>query len=175
MNRVWIINGIPGSGKTTTARALAARFPRAAHIEGDKIQDLIVSGSVSPGQKPDSEEASQIKLCVKNQCLLAQSFLDAGFVPIIDYVIISNERVREYQALLPKVHLRLVTLNPDTSTALERDRLRPEKTVASSWTHLQQTMQEMLYPTGVWIDNSALTIEETVDRILAHDNPEPRA
>lgn len=62
MASVWLINGIPGVGKTTTARALAARFQRAAHIEGDEIQGLIVSGAVNPGSQPEDEENRQIHL-----------------------------------------------------------------------------------------------------------------
>jgi len=166
MNTVWIINGIPGSGKTTTAKALAKRFPKAAHIEGDIIQELIVSGAISPGQEPHDEECRQINLCVQNQCLLAKSFLEAGFVPIIDYVIVSVERLAEYQAHLPGVEVRLITLQPGTEVALARDEQRPEKTVAHSWTHLEKAMQDNLYPAGLWINNKALTVDQTVDQIL---------
>jgi predicted kinase len=163
---VWLINGIPGSGKSTVARHLAARFERGVHIEGDRLQELIVSGSVLPGGQPPDEERRQIHLNVRNQCLLAASFAAEGFTPVIDYVVVSRARLEEYRRQLPGLRLRLVTLAPGADVALERDRLRPEKTVAAAWVHLEQEMQSELAGIGLWIDNARLTVEETVAQAL---------
>jgi ABC-type molybdenum transport system ATPase subunit/photorepair protein PhrA len=40
----WVICGNACAGKTTTARLLAQRLPLAAHVDGDEMQRLIVSG-----------------------------------------------------------------------------------------------------------------------------------
>src|SRR5258708_16652424 len=42
---IWIICGNACAGKTTTARLLAQRLPPAAHVDGDEMQRLIVSGA----------------------------------------------------------------------------------------------------------------------------------
>ena len=56
---IWIICGNSCAGKTTTARLLAQRLPRAAHVEGDEMQRLIVSGSrwATPGTATPSPGA----------------------------------------------------------------------------------------------------------------------
>ena len=165
---IWLINGIPGAGKTTVARALAAHYPRSVHIEGDRLQELIISGAVWPGGRPADEEARQIHLNVRNQCLLARSFAQAGFLPVVDYVIVNRARVDEYRHHLAGHILRLVTLVPGAPVALERDRRRPEKTVAAAWAHLDALIRGELQGIGLWVDNSHLTVGETVEYVLAH-------
>ena len=167
---IWLINGIPGVGKTTTARHLAQRLSRAAHIEGDEIQELIVSGAVNPGSEPATEENRQIHLNVRNQCLLARSFAQESFSTVIDYVIASRDRLTEYRTQLDGLDLRLVTLSPGKRVALERDAKRPEKTVAQFWMHLEDAMIEQLTGIGLWMDNSGTSVEDAVEHILANES-----
>src|SRR5262249_20625304 len=147
---VWLINGIPGAGKTATARRLAERLPRAAHVEGDRVQEMIVAGGVMPGEDPPEEGAAQIGLCIRNQCLLARSFAGAGFVPILDYVVPVRRRLEEYRQQLTGLSLHLVILAPPASVALARDAARPEKTVAERWVHLEAELRRELDGTGLW-------------------------
>lgn len=164
---VWLITGIPGAGKSTVARGLAAALPAAAHIEGDALADLIVSGRVLPGEEPAVESDRQIALCIRNQCLLARSLAAAGFVPIIDYVIINRARIEEYREQLPGLTPHFVMLAPGQAMALARDRARAEKTVAAPWAFLEEIMRRELTEIGLWIDNSQQTPAETVEEIVA--------
>jgi hypothetical protein len=163
----WIINGIPGSGKSTPAHRLAAQLDRGAHIEGDRLQEWIVAGGVPPGRQPPEEERRQIELCVRNQCLLAASFAAVWITPVIDYMGVSRARLEAYRRQLPGLTLRVITLTPSAAVALERDRLRPEKTVSALWVHLEDQIRSELTGHGLWLDNTRLTVEESVERVLS--------
>jgi hypothetical protein len=162
----WLITGIPGAGKSTVARLLAQRLPKSAHVEGDHLGAMVVGGRVYPGEQPEDEAIRQIHLNQRNQCLLARSFAESGFVPVLDYVVTTRNGVEGYRHRLAPLDLHLVVLHPGKEAALQRDRDRPEKTVAAPFLYLEDQMVRELTGVGLWIEGAGLTADQTVDRIL---------
>ncbi|SCG59188.1 Adenylylsulfate kinase [Micromonospora halophytica] len=160
-----MVTGVPGAGKSTIAGALARSEARGVHIEGDALQRMIVSGSRPPQPEYDEECEQQILLNVRNQCLLARSFLDAGHLVVLDYVVTSRHRLRYYLELLHPAPMGFVMLRPDLSVAARRDEQRPHKTVLPRWRHLAGEMAGELSGVGLWLDNGDLSVDETVRQV----------
>ncbi|MGW6392132.1 AAA family ATPase [Streptomyces sp. NPDC055103] len=161
-----LLAGIPGSGKSTVAAALAARFARSAHIEVDDLQSLIVSGCHWPTPDGDPEADRQILLRARNACLLADSFASAGFLPVLDDVVVRRSHLDFYRAHTKAVPLHVVILAPGPDKAWERNNARHKK-LTTNWAFLDEAMREELSAEGVWIDNADQTVEETVEAVLA--------
>ena len=72
-------------GKTTTARILATRSPRAAHLEADRFFDFIRSGFVEPW-KPESHEQNTTVMRIVAGA--AAAYAAAGYFTIVDGIVI---------------------------------------------------------------------------------------
>lgn len=112
-----LLSGIPGSGKSTVAAALAARFAASAHIEVDALQELIVAGGRWPSPERDEEADRQIFLRARNACLLADSFVGAGFLPVIDDVVVRRAHLDFYRRQVAVGPLHCVVLAPGAAKA----------------------------------------------------------
>src|SRR5438128_11692640 len=82
-----VVTGIMAAGKSTIAHLLAQRFERGVHIEADVLPRMIVSGGawVSQPGEPAGEEAQQLRLRLKQICMLGRSFWKDGFTVVLDY------------------------------------------------------------------------------------------
>lgn len=168
-----LLIGIPGSGKSTVAAALAARFAASAHIEVDALQELIVSGGRRPSPERDEEADRQIFLRARNACLLADSFTAAGFLPVIDDVVVRRAHLDFYRATLTGGPLHCVVLAPGAAKAQERNLAR-DKTLTTDWSPLDAVMRTELADEKIWIDNARLTVAGTVDAVLSATGLTPR-
>jgi hypothetical protein len=132
---IWVINGSSCAGKTTTARALAQRLPLAAHVEGDEMQRLIVSGSrwAVPGDvdpttgRLTGEAGVQYALRIRNACLVAAAFADAGITAVLTDTFV-DEGFEVLTEVLEGRPVNVVVLRPPVTVLRQRgiDRLPEE-------------------------------------------------
>ncbi|MEU1075890.1 MULTISPECIES: AAA family ATPase [unclassified Streptomyces] len=163
---VFLVIGIPGSGKSSVSGALARRFPLGAHIEGDRLQDLVVAGGRPPSPRQDLEADRQLLLRARNASVLARSFHAAGVVPVIDDVVVRRAHLDFYREQLKDLPLRLIVLAP-APEVVSRRVVERDKVLADDWSFLDAALRGELAGRGTWFDSSDQTLEETVDAILA--------
>ncbi len=165
---IIVVFGIQGAGKSTVARALAEQFERGVHIEADALQRMIVAGGEWAGEagEPAGEASRQLRLRLHNACLLARSFVGAGFTAVLDDIII-GARFDDLRAELAGLPFRLVVLAPDVATVIARDEAR-EHTVGEEWArYLDEEQRKTMAGSGLWVDSSGQTPSETVVEVMS--------
>ena len=163
---VIVLSGLPGAGKSTTARQLAHRLPRAAHVQADQLQRMIVSGAVWPNPPVlDSEAGKQLRLRCRHACLLSSSFAKAGFIAVLDDIFIGDR----LDHLLHDLDVRpfyFVMLNPSLEVLAQRNKTRAKRDAFDQAASLF-AVQQATRPLGLWLDTSNEPAEATAARILA--------
>jgi predicted kinase len=82
---ILILTGPPGVGKTTVAEILAARCPRAVHLESDVFFRFIRSDYVEPW-KPESHQQNRVVMDIVGDA--AAAYAAAGYRTIVDGIVI---------------------------------------------------------------------------------------
>jgi predicted kinase len=167
---VILLTGVMVAGKSTIAQHLAERLPLSVHLRGDVFRRMIVNGraEMAPGFTESAWE--QLRLRYR---LAAASDLScaAGFTVIYQDVIIGPILREVATQLGAKSPLRVVVLCPAPEVVAAREAARA-KVGYSSWTpaELDHELRTNIPRVGLWLDTSALSVEETVATILARLN-----
>ncbi|GAA3147911.1 hypothetical protein GCM10010449_78310 [Streptomyces rectiviolaceus] len=167
LSGVVVITGIMASGKSTVAQALAERLPRAAHVRGDVFRRMIVSGGQEYEPGASDEAAAQLRLRYGLSASTADAYAAAGFVAVVQDVILGEE-LKTYVDLLRTRPVHVVVLAPRPESVAAREAGRG-KTGYGAWTveDLDTGLRSTTPRIGLWLDSSDLTVDETVDAILA--------
>ncbi|MGW0371870.1 AAA family ATPase [Streptomyces coeruleorubidus] len=163
---VVLVTGVMAAGKSTVAQALAETLPRAAHVRGDVFRRMIVSGRKE--YVPGDEAEAQLRLRYRLSAATADAYAEAGFTAVVQDVVL-GEDLRMYAALVRTRPLYVVVLAPRPEAVAAREAERSKTGYGDAWTvgMLDEALRTRTPRIGLWLDTSELTVEQTVEAILA--------
>lgn len=177
---IYLVAGPASAGKTTAARALAARFARSVHVPVDDLRHLVVGGLElpAPGWSPALRE--QLALARSTAVRMATDYADAGFTAVIDDFF-DPLGMREYEALLAGPGVRPVLLHPAAAEARRRNAGRPggpdptaDRAIEHAAGFLPPLVPGLVAAGWLVLDTTSLDPAGTVDAILAASWPPGR-
>jgi chloramphenicol 3-O-phosphotransferase len=164
---IILITGIMAAGKSTIAQALAERLPTSAHLRGDAFRRMIVNGRADMQPEQAEQAWAQLRLRYSIAAAAANLYCEAGFTVVYQDVIVGAVLADVVQNLR-RWPLHVIVLCPSPAVAAERDQTR-HKTAYGAWTPdaLDHSLRTETPRLGLWLDTSALTVEQTVEAIFA--------
>lgn len=155
---IIFISGSINSGKSTTARLLAKRLPRSAHIEVDTLRHMISWMPI--------DEAVSINLL--NTVSVAKNFAKQDIDVVVDYPLSKHNHSFLMESLVgTKTPVYFFTLAPSREVALKnrgkRKLSNPERARITHHYDIGITTPDF----GEIIDNSSKTPTDVVGEILA--------
>jgi GrpB-like predicted nucleotidyltransferase (UPF0157 family) len=149
------------------ARALASRFARGVHLEGDVFRRSIVSAREEMTPDPSPEALDQLRLRYRLAAAAADTYFEAGFCVALEDVV-AGTMLGDYRTMIRSRPCHVVVLVPSVETIAAREAGRDDKGYGA-WT-VERHYDDFVTGTprvGIWLDTTDLTPEETVEQILA--------
>ena len=161
-----IITGAPASGKSTLTRRLVEKLERSAWLNGDQIHSLIVGGRVWALGEPKDEADRQTRLGNRNLLTLARNCAEAGFTPVVDWIIPNREQLGQFVDGLAPLPLWLIVLDPGAEACRERNLQRDDFFDFDRHDELIDEMRSGFGSDAWWIASTLQNADETLQLIL---------
>ncbi|WP_433655335.1 AAA family ATPase [Nocardia sp. CA-128927] len=168
---VYLISGIQAAGKSTVAQALAERLPRSAHVRGDTFRRFVVGGREEMSREPSQEALRQLCLRHRLAANAADAYAAEGFTAVLQDTVLGE--LMQYTVDQIKTRpLFVVVLAPRPEIVAAREAGRGKAAYgAFTVDELDSALWESTPRIGLWLDTSYLTVQQTVDEILARAEP----
>src|SRR4051812_12367908 len=108
---IYLISGPMAAGKSTVARALASRFARGVHLEGDVFRRSVVTGRGEMTPDPSPGAVGQLRLRYRLAAAAADAYFDAGFTVALEDVALGR-LLGEYRTMIRRRPCHVVVLLP---------------------------------------------------------------
>ena len=108
----WLISQEDDHQTLDLTTAVCSLFANSAAVDGLKLWQLIRTED-DESISSDSDNERQYELTIRNMCLLARSFSEAGFVPVLRIKVRSEYYLDAFRNYLRGGLLRLITVSED--------------------------------------------------------------
>ena len=144
---IWLVSSWMQGNNPEFDNLLGQISEKAALIQATDLSNMVIGGNTEYDPNKDEDSERQYELIIRNMCLLARSFSEAGFLPILSIRVHSQFYLDAFCNYLRGGTLRFATLVDDTSTTP---------------TDIQSK--------GLLINTTDLSNEAVVNSLLQHSN-----
>lgn len=161
MNKLYLITGPSGVGKSTISKEIAFRLEKSVLIEGDDIYHQVVGSYHSPWH-----ELNHLDTFWKVSSNIIKTYLNEGYDVVFNYII----EPKNYQLLkqnFSNININFTILMVEKETLIKRDLNRPEDCrMHNRCIELLEEFKNYNFNKDNILYTDNLTIKETVDKIL---------
>lgn len=160
MNKLYLITGPCGIGKSTVSIEIAKRIDKSVLIEGDDIYNFFVGGRISPWK-----DGAPLDLFWDNCIYLINSYLSRGYDVIFNYIInpkdleMLRKKFSDYQIIFK-------VLIAKKDVVIKRDKMRIVDNQMGNRAVVLLDKFINNYSDEFLLDTSLLSVDEVVERIM---------
>ena len=166
--QIILITGLMASGKSTVAQHLAERLSKSVHLRGDVFRRMIVSGRAEIGYELSEEAHEQLFLRYQIAAGVAVQYFQAGFTVVYQDIVIGPD-LTQVVSLYGGYSLSVFVLCPTPAVVAAREVARGKRgyRAQEEINEFDRVLRAQTPKIGYWLDNSHLTIPETVQVLLS--------